>query len=132
VAFVGLTAWWLPQVPGIKRGAPWQASAELDALPGHARVLNQYALGGWLLWTAPDTSPILDGRTEIYSPEHVGQTNNAIALGRGWQQFVSDSHVDAAWLPKNAPLRFGLETLGWRQTFHDSFTVILVPPASAR
>lgn len=127
-AFVAVTAWWVPQVPEIEQGAPWKASAALNALPGRARVLNDYTLGGWMLWTARDASPVVDGRTEIYSPEHVRRTLAAMELKPGWKRYVTDSQVDAAWLYKASPIRFGLQTMGWRTIFRDDFSVVMVPP----
>ena len=68
-AFAILVAIWLPTVSPLLGKPPLEASARLDALPGRATVLNEYAAGGWLLWSARDVSPSIDGRTEIYSPE---------------------------------------------------------------
>jgi hypothetical protein len=132
ITFIALAAWWLPQVPGIKRGAPWQASATLDALPGRAHVLNEYAWGGWLLWTARDTSPVIDGRTEIYDVDHVRQAMGAQSLRPGWQEYVQKTDFDAAWLFTTSPLVFGLETMGWHPIFRNSYSVILVPPTTVK
>jgi hypothetical protein len=100
----------------------------LDDLPGRAHVLNEYVWGGWLLWTARDTSPVIDGRTEIYSVDHVRRTLAAQTLQSGWQEYIAENDFDAAWLSSGSPLVFGLESLGWRAAFHNSYSVILVPP----
>jgi hypothetical protein len=127
---VVLAAVWLPQVPAIQRGAPWRASAALDALPGRAHVLNQYTLGSWIIWTARDTSPAIDGRTEIYSPEYVTKALGVVGLSPGWKRFIRHQHFDAVWLYKGAPLISALRELGWTTYFHDADSVILVPPIS--
>jgi hypothetical protein len=126
-SFIG-AAWWLPHVPPIKRGAPFEASASLDALPGRARVLNDYVLGGWLLWTARDTSPAIDGRTEIYTPDYVAQAMGTPRLAPGWRRFIARNDFDAVWLSKDAPLVFALTTLGWTKRYANDYTIILVPP----
>ena len=46
-AFAVVAVVWIPQVPPIQRHAPWKASAAVDALPGRARILNEYTIGGW-------------------------------------------------------------------------------------
>lgn len=128
-ASVVLAVLWLPQVPPVARDAPWGASAALDALPGRAKVLNEYALGGWLLWTARDTSPAIDGRTEIYSPEYVTDALRAPRAAPGWRKFVVENQFDAAWIGKRSPLTPRLRDIGWTVHYRDADSVILVPPA---
>jgi hypothetical protein len=118
----------LPQLPGVQHGAPWDASRELDDLPGRATVLNEYDLGGWLLWTARDTGPGIDGRTEVYSRQYVGEYLAALRLQGDWARFVARHHFDAAWLRTSTPLVWGLTSRGWTEVYRDDFTVILVPP----
>jgi hypothetical protein len=132
LALTVIAAIWLPFVPAVQRGAPWRASATLDRLPGRALVLNEYDYGGWLLWTARDTSPGIDGRTEIYSPEYVSEYLATERLQGDWKQFVRENDFDAAWLRKTSPLVFGLRTLGWRTVYRNDFSVILLPPAGSQ
>jgi hypothetical protein len=117
-------------VPVIKHGAPFAASRLLDALPGRAKVLNNYTLGGWLLWTARDVDPAIDGRTEIYAPSYVAATLAEPGLPRGWKGYLRKNDFDAAWLDKDVPLIFGLKSLGWTVVYRDHFSVILIPPTS--
>jgi hypothetical protein len=121
---------WLPYVPGVQRGAPWDASRTLDHLGGRANVLNEYEFGGWLLWTARDTSPGIDGRTEIYASSYVRDYIQALQLEGQWRSFVTTHRFDAAWLRTSTPLVYGLTSRGWKPIFRDDFTVILVPPGS--
>jgi hypothetical protein len=131
IALVAVAALLLPQLPGVQRGAPWAASRALDDLPGRASVLNEYDLGGWLLWTARDTAPGIDGRTEIYSTDYVGSYLAALQLHAGWQRFVRNQRFDAAWLRTSTPLAWGLKSEGWTEVYHNDFSTILVPPAAA-
>lgn len=130
VAVLGAAAW-LPQVPGIARRPPTGASAYVDDLPGRAKVLNAYTLGGWMLWTARDSSPAIDGRTEIYAPDYVRRASGAVRLDPGWQKFVTGTDFDAAWLLKGSPLIYGLKTRGWTVGYEDDGTVVLLPPPPA-
>lgn len=126
VAAAGL----LVRVPPVVAQAPYEASRTLDALPGRARVLNEYEWGGWLLWTARDTSPGLDGRTEIYSVEYVRRYLQAIKLRGDWQTFIRHQHADAAWLRRDTPLATGLrDRMHWHEVWTDGDSVILVPPS---
>ena len=128
ITFVSLAVLWLPQIPSIARGAPWKASAELDALPGRARVLNEYVLGGWLLWSARDTSPAIDGRTEIYAPDYLAETLRSIDSAPGWKSYIEREQLSAVWISKDAPLVRGLKEAGWRVHFRDEDSVIMLPP----
>ncbi len=103
---------------------------ELDALPGRARVLNEYDLGGWLIWAARDTSPGIDGRAEIYPVEYVEHYIGALGMAPGWQEFVDRSDADAAVLYRKTPLAAGLVSIGWRTTSDDGGVLVLLPPAS--
>jgi hypothetical protein len=118
----------LAHEPELGSDSPFRASRDLDRLPGKARVLNEYATGGWLLWTARDTSPAIDGRSEVYGLPYVTAYLNALRLGPGWQKWVRNTDVDAAWLYKDTPLVYGLRTIGWTTYKNEGDSVILVPP----
>jgi hypothetical protein len=130
LAVVVTAAVWLPQVPSTEHDVPIQASAFLDSLPGRAKVLNEYTEGGWLLWTARDTSPAIDGRTEIYDPNYISKLFAAEGRGPGWQKFVASQDYDAAWLYRTSPLGKGLRSIGWTIVFRDKYTYVLVPQRS--
>jgi hypothetical protein len=132
IGFVAVTCILLPLLPPIPREAPWAASRQLDALPGRASVLNEYDLGGWLLWTARDTAPGVDGRTEIYSPSYVGAYVRALGMSGSWERFVKVHRFQAAWLRTSTPLVYGLKREGWQVTYRNDFSVILVPPRGGR
>jgi hypothetical protein len=126
--FVLAAAVKLAGVPGLTPHMPRTSPEKLDALPGHARVLNEYGFGGWLIWTARDVSPGIDGRSEIYSPSYVSGYFAALGMQPGWKQFVAKHSFEAAWLHKSTPLTLGLRSLGWRTVWHEGDTLILVPP----
>ena len=109
----------------------WRASRTLDALPGRAHVLNEYDLGGWLLWTARDTSPAIDGRTEIYDKAYVSRYVETMRLKGDWRGFVDSERFAAAWLRTSTPLLWGLKSEGWTEIYRDDFSVIVVPPSQA-
>jgi hypothetical protein len=118
----------LPSVQPLVDGTPKTAPVALDALPGRAQVLNEYGLGGWILWTARDSSPGIDGRSEVYDPGYLTSYLASLRMDPGWRQFVADQRFDAAWLYRTTPLVNGLRSIGWRPIAHEGSTVILVPP----
>ncbi len=114
MVFVVAVGFRLESVAPLASDRPFAASRELDALPGRARVLNEYTMGGWLIWTARDTSPGIDGRSEVYGLPYVKKYLNALRLGPGWERWVAERQFDAAYLNKDTPLVFGLKSMGWR------------------
>lgn len=130
-AALGAAAIVLPAVPALPENTPWGATRYLQGLDQGARVLNEYDLGGWVLWTVPNASPAIDGRTEIYSPDYVRTSMDAGNLRGDWQQYLDSLHVDAAWLRQDTPLVTGLEEIeGWQRVYEDDWSVILVPQHS--
>lgn len=128
IVAMGLGAFWLTQIPGVKTGAPYAATSYLDELPGRARVINEYELGGWLLWAARDVSPAVDGRAATHTVSYLNAYVDSLNLHGDWRGFVKAMDADAAWLRKEAPLVEGLQMLGWRTVHEDDFTYVLVPP----
>jgi hypothetical protein len=106
------------------------ATTVVEQLPGRVRLLNQYELGGWLLWAARDTSPVIDGRADIYTVEHVRAYVDALNMRPGWRDFVDDVDADAALLLREAPLTEGLELIGWTVEHEQDGVVVLVPLAA--
>jgi hypothetical protein len=116
-------------VPPLDTDRPYEATRALDALPGRAHVLNEYTFGGWMLWAARDTSPGIDGRSEVYGLPYVQRYLGALRMSPGWRSWLERSEFDAAWLRKSTPLVYGLKTQGWRVTHRWDDSLILVPPA---
>ena len=118
-------------VPPLDTDHPYDATRALDALPGRAHVLNEYTYGGWMLWAARDTSPGIDGRSEVYGLPYVQRYLGALRMSPGWRSWIERSDFDAAWLRKTTPLVYGLKSQGWRVTHRSDDSLILVPPAGS-
>ena len=108
---VGLTALALVVaalvVPTRAATATWGAAdldAQLAGLPRDTVVCNDYGIGGWLVWRHPNLRPTIDGRTEIYSAEHVKSHIDFERATPGWQKFVSRTGCRYALLGKDQPV----------------------------
>lgn len=125
----------LTQEPDLPPGAPVAATrALLAAVPRGTdpRVLDEYAIGGWLLLYAPKAHPAIDGRAEIYPASYVGDYIQALKLEGDWQSTITPLDANVALLHPETPLTNGLrDQLGWRTVFKDNTWVVLVPPAGA-
>ncbi len=103
-------------------------TARLQQLPGRPRVLNQYEMGGWLLWAARDVSPAIDGRAEIYPVRYVEDYLDTLAMRPGWQSFLAKGDFDAAILLSDTPLTGGLRSVGWVVVEEQDDLLVLLPP----
>jgi len=103
----------------------------LDALDGRAHVLNEYNDGGWLVWTARDTSVAIDGRAEVYGSAYVTKYLDARAMRPGWRRYVASGDFAAAYLYRSTPLVQGLRTDGWRTVWRHDHHVLMLPPRTS-
>ena len=127
IAFVVVAAVQLAGASAL--GAPGLGPGKrLDALAGRAHVLNEYNDGGWLVWTARDTSVAIDGRAEVYGSAYVTRYLDARAMRPGWRQFVTNGDFSAAYLYRTTPLVEGLHIDGWRTVWRHDHHVLMLPP----
>lgn len=124
----------LTQQPELPPAAPVEATeALLEAVDGPPRVLNEYALGGWLLHFAPAARPAIDGRAEIYPVDYVADYLHTIRMVGDWEATVEELRPNSALLHPDTPLVNGLEDqLGWQVVYEDDDWVVLVPPEVTR
>jgi hypothetical protein len=125
----GLVVW--TQEPDLPPAAPVAATRALvAAVPGQPRVINEYAIGGWLLLFAPTARPAIDGRAEVYPVKYVGDYISALRMSGDWRAVVRPLHANVALLHPDTPLVNGLrDELGWRVVYHDDTWLVLVPPS---
>jgi hypothetical protein len=91
-------------------------------------ILNDWAFGGYLIWTAPEYPVFIDGRGDVF--EWVGVINE---FGK-WAQLQSDPNVlinkyaiRLCLLSSNSPMATVLPLLpGWKLVYSDSVSVVFV------
>jgi hypothetical protein len=109
---------------------PERFSSGLAALPAGTGVLNDYGLGGWLLWTHPGLDPYVDGRADVYTVEHLDAYADLLRLAPGWQDRIQLDGLRVAILPEVAPLSTALVSqLGWTVASTDRGYVMLTAPS---
>lgn len=110
-------------------GMPTGLNAKLDALPRGTVVVDDYALGGWLLWSQPGLRPVVDPRTELFDPGYLDRYATALAAAPGWQGFLDSTASSAAVLPTSSPLGEALvEVRKWRVSgAADGYRLLVAP-----
>lgn len=117
--------------PPLPENAPVAATAAINGLTGPQRVLNEYGTGGWVLWAAPESHPLIDGRAELYGNGYIGAYLDALAMrGPNWLSFLGHQHPTVALLHRDVPAATGLQREAkWRPIYEDRTWIVLMPPA---
>lgn len=119
------------ETPDLPDAAPVAASEVINSLPGEQVVINEYGMGGWILWATPDAHPLIDGRAELYGNTYIGNYLSALQMaGSDWSKVLLRDDPTVAFLHRDVPAAVGLqEILGWKELYSDDTWLVLVPPA---
>jgi uncharacterized protein (DUF983 family) len=110
-------------------GWPEGLRPQLAAIPAKTVVLNDFGVGGWLLWAEPQLTPVIDLRSEIYSMDYIREYRRTEDVRAGWQGFLSRTKPEYALLKTKAPLTVALqERLNWTAVGEDADYVLLKAP----
>jgi len=116
-----------PELPGYPTAAADFVQQKLQLRTAH--LINEFDWGGYLAWKLPSYQILLDGRTQLYTPDF-------------WRRaYLTDRHettrllagmeADAAILPlTKSRFRESLSQLGWKRVYKDERAEVLIPPAS--
>lgn len=122
----------LPSTAREPAGVPMALDGQIAALPDGARVINDYAVGGWLRYAHPQVEPIVDGLTEAYSVRQLSAYGGMSALAPGWEKAVTDTGADWAVLPASSSLASALEQqLDWSALGKGDGYILLRSPEAA-
>ncbi len=88
-------------------------------------LLNEYNWGGYLDWFSRETPVFVDGRTDLYGDEVLGEWLNMVQGGDGWQEELESWQIDMVLLQPERPLVNLLLEEGWEVDFGDEKAVLL-------
>jgi hypothetical protein len=129
VAALVLAAGLAPSRAGTPGRVPLGLDTSLDAIPTGTAVCNEYVLGGWLIWAHPNLRPTIDGRTEVYSVQHVAAYVDFVRASPGWESYVQATRCTYALLPEDAPVVEALtQRSDWSVVKTDSGRTLLRAP----
>ncbi len=106
--------------PLIRQGYPVGAVEWMQDHAVHGRLLNEYAWGGYLDWSARDLQVFVDGRTDLFGDEIIDEWMTVIAGGEGWQDILDRYQVDFVLLQPDRPVTGLLEKNGWILLYQDN------------
>jgi hypothetical protein len=124
------TVWSRDNLP--REEYPVALAASIASLPGEQRVLNDYAVGGLILFFSDQSAQVgIDGRTDRYGAEYIDDYLELMDLTGSWEDTLAELAPTAALLRREQPLAHVLVAeRGWREVGQEADHVLLVPPSS--
>jgi hypothetical protein len=104
---------------------PMQALAYLRENPPEGNMYNNYNWGGLMIYTVRDVPVFVDGRTDLYGDDLLGDYFNAFLGASDWRDLFDAYDIEAAFLPDESALTTLLrEDSGWQVVYEDEQAAI--------
>jgi hypothetical protein len=72
----------------------------------------------------PEYPVFVDGRTDLYNDEVIGEWIKVVRVEEGWDQVLDRWQVRLVLLEPGSPLLSELESVGWQLQYQDEVAVI--------
>jgi hypothetical protein len=107
-----------------RKGLPVGAVDYLRQAGPPGRLFNSYNWGAYLLWALPEYPVFVDGRTDLYNDEVIGEWLRVARAEEGWQETLDRWEVRLILLEPSTPLVYRLEVSGWKKLYSDEVAVV--------
>ncbi len=87
-------------------------------------LFNSYNWGGYLDWALPDYPVFVDGRTDLFNDQILGEWIKIVNVEKGWQGILQKWNVRLILLESSQPVVEQLEINGWRPLYRDEQAVV--------
>lgn len=88
------------------------------------RLFNSYNWGGYLLWALPEYPVFIDGRTDLYNDEIIGQWLQVMRAEGGWEAVLNRWDVKLVLVEPGMPIDKAVEEAGWKLLYQDDVAVV--------
>jgi hypothetical protein len=107
----------------------WMDPALGDLPPGTV-VLDDSALGGYLMWRFPQLDVVMSGYGDIYTDAELERNDDIEAVRGGWVELVKGTHAEYAVLKPGSSLAYNLRVVQhWPVvTSGDDLELLKAPP----
>ena len=104
---------------------PIAAVESIEELDLSGNLLNEYNWGGYLSWKLRDCRIFVDGRTDLYGDEVIGQWIDLINAKPGWEDSLRSHEIEVIVLSPDRPLVQELENApNWQRAYLDDKAVV--------
>ncbi|MCC6148288.1 MAG: hypothetical protein IT308_12065 [Anaerolineaceae bacterium] len=108
----------------LKEYFPVDAVEILLESPLGGNLLNEYNWGGYLIWHSRNTPVFIDGRTDLYGDETIGEWADLIQAQGDWSKQLERYKINFVLLKPERLLAAHLGENGWRQLYADEQAVL--------
>lgn len=103
---------------------PVDAVSWLKENPQKGNLFNAYAWGGYLAWAYPDKQVFVDGRTDLFGDDVIGDWLSVTQASQGWQDILDHWKIGTVLIEPDQPVVKVLAENGWRLLYRDAAAVI--------
>jgi hypothetical protein len=89
------------------------------------RLFNAYNWGGYITWKDPDTLVFVDGRTDLFGDQILGEWLSDTQANNGWVKSFDKWDVSRVMIEPDRPLVNAALANGWVERYRDKQAVIL-------
>jgi hypothetical protein len=111
--------------PYLRTAYPVDAASWMQAQGLEKNVFNEYAWGGYMVWFLRQTPVFVDGRTDLFGDEIIGEWITVVQGGEGWETTLEHWQVDIALLDPGRPVVPLLIETGWEVLYRDDQAILL-------
>lgn len=97
-----------------------------NQIPGS--LLNEYNWGGYLQWSLRGWPVFVDGRTDLFGDEIIGEWVTVVQAQEGWEKILAERQIDVILLEPGRPIVEHLQAKGWQLSYQDEQAVIYASP----
>jgi hypothetical protein len=129
IAFGKLGVVTLPAV-GQAAEAETFPQAAVEWIRGHpikGNTLSEYSWGGYLSWKLPEDKVFVDGRTDLFGDQIIGDWRQVVQAEDAMMEILDDWEVKRVLLQPDRPAIAALIDQGWVIVFQDHVSIILEP-----
>jgi hypothetical protein len=98
----------------LRAAYPVEAVERLGQETDGGRIFNAYNWGGYLMWALPGVPVYVDGRTDLYGDEILGEWVRVVQASEGWQAVLDRRAVRRVLLEPDRPVTRLLAEHGWQ------------------
>jgi hypothetical protein len=104
---------------------PTWADPAVDRLPPGTKVLNDWNLGGYLMWRYPRLDLMMHGYGDTFTTAELDRNTRLLQVDPGWEQDLRESGARVALLRPWSLLASRLQVDGW-QVVHTSDSLVML------
>lgn len=102
----------------------WLKDNEKNNSVLRGNLFNAYAWGGYLSWAYPEKLVFVDGRTDLFGDEIIGEWLTVVQADEGWQEILDRWQVGTVLVEPDRPVVSLLAKNGWTRVYEDDVAVV--------